>query len=222
MRTSSPPFSPRAIIFDFDGTLADSYEAIAASVNYVRAQRALGPLATAQIKRYVGRGPLFLIEHTVGSDALERDLGRFKAHHPTVMRSLTHLLPGAVESLVAAKQTGRQTGICSNKPRAFTVALNETLDIARNVDVVVGPEDAPRPKPAPDMLRVAMSRLGVDPAQALYIGDMVVDIETARAAGAVVWSVETGSDSHEALQAARPDRLLADLRELAAWLLQPT
>jgi phosphoglycolate phosphatase len=222
MGSSSAHFNPRAVIFDFDGTLADSYEAIASSVNYVRAQHGLAPLATAEVKRYVGRGPTFLIEHTVGRDAIQMDITLYKNHHPTVMRFLTHLLPGAAESLVAARQTGRKTAICSNKPRAFTVELIEVLGIARNVDVVVGPEDAPKPKPAPDMLRMAMSRLAVEPAETLYVGDMVVDIETARAAGAIVWSVPTGSDTRATLEAAKPDRMLTDLRELAAWLQRAT
>jgi phosphoglycolate phosphatase-like HAD superfamily hydrolase len=83
---------------------------------------------------------------------------------------------------------------------------------------VLGPEDVARPKPAPDMLRVALERLGVAPARALYVGDMGVDVETARAAGVPVWVVATGSDTREALAAARPDRLLTGLAELPGQL----
>jgi phosphoglycolate phosphatase-like HAD superfamily hydrolase len=85
-------------------------------------------------------------------------------------------------------------------------------------DVVLGPEDVARPKPAPDMLLDALARLGVAGADVLYVGDMTVDVETARAAGVAVWVVPTGSDDIEALRGARPDRLLRDLHELAAAL----
>jgi phosphoglycolate phosphatase len=92
------------------------------------------------------------------------------------------------------------------------------LQLAALIDVVIGPEDAARPKPAPEMLLLALARLGVDADAALYVGDMVVDVQTARGAGVAVWVVPTGSDSLEVLQEAHPDRLLPDLGELAAWL----
>jgi 2-phosphoglycolate phosphatase len=213
----TPASNPRAVIFDFDGTLADSYAAIAASVNHVRAMHGMPPLPLEDVTRYVGRGAIYLLEHTVGTGYLEVDLARYKEHHPTVMVSLTRLLPGAADALAVLRRGGRRTGICSNKPRDFTVKLLDALGIAQDVEAVVGPEDAPRPKPAPEMLRVAMARLGVQPDEVLYVGDMVVDIETARAAGTAVWSVPTGSETRAALEEAKPDRLLSDLRELAAW-----
>ena len=77
-------------------------------------------------------------------------------------------------------------------------------------------EDAPRPKPAPDMLRAGLEKLGVSAEESLYIGDMVVDIETARAAGVPVWVIPTGSDEQSTLHAAKPDRLLGSLRELSS------
>src|SRR5262249_4140346 len=161
---------------DFDGTLADSYAAIAASVNYVRAHHHLPPLEVAEVRRHVGRGPVYLLEHTVGSGDTEGDLRLYRAHHPSVMRPLTHLLPGAAEARHAARRWGRRTALCSNKPRPFTVELVTALGLAADVDVVIGPEDAPHPKPAPEMLLRALDRLGVPAPGALYVGDMVVDI----------------------------------------------
>ena len=65
------------------------------------------------------------------------------------------------------------------------------------------------------MLLTVLARLGLKPEQVLYVGDMVVDIETARAAGVRVWVVPTGSEEGGRLETARPDRLLSDLDELA-------
>src|SRR5436309_15463894 len=95
----------RAVLFDFDGTLADSYPAITASVNHVRAAHGLPPLSEPEVRRHVGRGGSYLIEHTVGTGSVEADLARYKAHHPSVMLSGTHPLPGAREAVAALKRS---------------------------------------------------------------------------------------------------------------------
>jgi len=204
----------KAVLFDFDGTLADSYPAIAASVNYVRSRHGLPPLSEAEVRRHVGRGAGYLLEHTVPAGSLEANCAAYRAHHPSVLRSGTRLLPGAAEALNALHERGLLLGVCSNKPVDFTRELVAYLGIASCLNVVLGPEDVPHPKPAPDMLRAALSRLKVAADEALYIGDMGVDIQTARAAGVSVWVVPTGSDEVETLRQAHPDRLLRDLGEL--------
>jgi phosphoglycolate phosphatase len=209
----------RAVLFDFDGTLADSYDAIAASVNHVRAHHGLPPLSVAEVRVHVGRGPGYLLAHTVGVGDAKENEARYRQHHPTVMRQGTRLLPGAAEALHALKQSGLKLAVCSNKPRAYTKALLESLGIAPLFDAVLGPEDVKRPKPAPDMLLAALERLKVHADEALYVGDMTVDITTARGAGVRVWVVPTGSDSREAIEAAQPDQLLASLAELLQLLL---
>jgi phosphoglycolate phosphatase len=206
---------PRAVLFDFDGTLADSYAAIAASVNHVRAAHGLPPLDEAEVTRHVGRGPVYLLEHTVPGGDVAADLALYRSHHPGVMYGLTRLLPGAANAVAVLKERGRLVGVCSNKPRVFTAQLLEHLRLGGLIDVVLGPEDVVRPKPAPDMLLAALERLRVSAGEALYVGDMVVDIETARAAGVCVWVVPTGSEERLRLEQARPDRLLRDLTELA-------
>jgi phosphoglycolate phosphatase len=205
----------RAVLFDFDGTLADSYDAITASVNHVRAVHGLPALPEPEVRRFVGRGPDYLLRHTVPGGDVADDVARYRAHHPSVMRPGTRLLPGTAEALAAARATGRLVGVCSNKPGSFTRDLLKYLGLAEHVDLVLGPEDVARPKPAPDMLVRALDRLGVSAGQTLYVGDMTVDIQTARAAGVRVWVVPTGSDERATLEGARPDRILHNLHELA-------
>jgi 2-phosphoglycolate phosphatase len=209
-----PAANFRAVLFDFDGTLADSYPAITASVNYVRARHGLPPLTEPEVRRHVGRGAGYLLQHTVPAGTREANAAAYRAHHPSVLRSGTRLLPGAAETLRALDERGLLLGVCSNKPVDFTRELVAYLGVASYLDVVLGPEDVPRPKPAPDMLRAALSRLNVAAEETLYIGDMSVDIQTARAAGVSVWVVPTGSDEVETLRQAHPDRLLRDLGEL--------
>ena len=114
------------------------------------------------------------------------------------------------------KKAGLHLAVCSNKPRDFTRQLLDYLGLAPWIEVVIGPEDAPRIKPAPDMLLAALKQLNITAAEALYVGDMVVDIQTARAAGVAVWVIATGSDEALTLQAAKPDRLLQDFREITS------
>ncbi|MGH7172758.1 MAG: HAD family hydrolase [Gemmataceae bacterium] len=211
MKTINPC---RAVLFDFDGTLADSYPAITASVNHVRSRHGLPPLSEPEVRRHVGRAAGYLLEHTVPAGSLEENIAAYRAHHPSVLRGGTRLLPGAAEALKALHERGLLLGVCSNKPVHFTHALVTYLGIASYLNVVLGPEDVPHPKPAPDMLRAALSRLKIAADEALYIGDMGVDIQTARAAGVSVWVVPTGSDEIETLRQAHPDRLLRDLGEL--------
>jgi len=204
----------KALVFDFDGTLVDSYEAITASGNHVRAAHNLPPLSEPEVRRCVGRGPAYLLEHTVPGTDLEVDMARYRQHHPSVLRSGTRLLPGVAETLPVLKKAGLHLGVCSNKPRDFTRQLLDYLGLAPWIEVVIGPEDAPRIKPAADMLLAALKQLNITAAEALYVGDMVVDIQTARAAGVAVWVIATGSDEALTLQAAKPDRLLQDFREI--------
>lgn len=205
----------RAVICDFDGTLADSYQAITDSVNFVRAGLHLVPLSEPEVRRHVGRGLLHLLHQVVPGTDLEAAAVRYREHHPTVLQSGTRLLPGVAETLALLKRAGLQLAVCSNKPGHFTRELLDLLGLRPFFAVVVGPEDAPRLKPAPDMLLVALQRLGMASSDTLYVGDMSVDIQTARAAGVSVWVVPTGSDERGSLGAAQPDRLLESFRELA-------
>src|SRR5262245_5303003 len=191
MSDRSPSALVRAVLFDFDGTLADAYAGITASVNHVRAAHGLPPLEEAEVRRHVGCGPVYLIQHTVPGADLDAGLARYRAHHPSVMCSGTRLLPGAAECVTTLHRAGQKLAVCSNKPVLFTRQLLEHLGLLPFLDTVVGPEDVSHPKPAPDMLLLGLRRLGVSPAETLYVGDMTVDIATARAASVRVWVVPT-------------------------------
>jgi 2-phosphoglycolate phosphatase len=211
----------RALICDFDGTLADSYAGITASVNHVRKSHGLPPLTEADVRPHVGRGPTHLLVHTVPAGDSEANVALYRKHHPSVMFGGTRLFPRVAATLRQLHAAGLKLAICSNKPVAFTKQLVEHFELSSCFGTIVGPEDAPRPKPAPDMLLEAMKRMSVPAPEALYVGDMTVDIATARAAGVTVWVVPTGSDSPDHLAAAKPDRLLRDFADLGALAAAP-
>jgi phosphoglycolate phosphatase len=205
----------RAVVFDFDGTLADSFPAITASVNHVRSLHGLPPLTVAEVKPHVGRGPANLLSQTCPVGDMDANVAAYRAHHPSVLREGTRLLPGVRETLETLHGRGLRLAVCSNKLVEFTRQLLTILDIAHYFAVVLGPEDVARPKPAPDMLLAALERLHLSAAEVLYVGDMTVDIQTARGAGVRVWSVPTGSDAIDLLRAAKPDRLLHEFEDVA-------
>jgi len=209
-----PPFA--AVCFDFDGTLVDNFAAITATVNHVRASRSLPPLTIPAVKPFVGRGIDYLVAHTVPDGELADDIAGYRAYFAKVMLEGTALLPGAAEVLAFLHGGGKRLALCSNKLSQFSRELLRYLHIADYFSAVLGPEDVGQPKPAPDMLLAAMKSLGVTAAQTLYVGDMVVDIQTARAAGVCVWTIPTGPDDRATLETAKPDRLLGSLRELMA------
>jgi len=209
-------FPFRAVLFDFDGTLADSYEAITASVNHVRSYRALEPLPEPQVRTLVGHGLLQLMADVVPGSDPDENAELYRQHHPSVMFELTRLLPDVLDVLARLHAGGVLLGVCSNKPATLTRSLMGALGIDAYIplDAAFGPEDAANPKPDPGMAFAAMDRLGAKPDSTLFVGDMPIDIATARAAGIKVWVLPTGSSGLHTLQAANPDRILERMSEM--------
>src|SRR5436305_9903121 len=108
---------PRAVIFDFDGTLADSYAAITASVNHVRTAYNLPPLTAEDIRPNVGRGLPHLVRTCIPGADLDVAARLYREHHPSVLLSGTHLFPGIADMLQVLHERGLKLAVCSNKPR---------------------------------------------------------------------------------------------------------
>lgn len=205
---------PLAVLFDLDGTLIDSYAAITASVNHVRSVHHLTPLSIDEVRQLVGHGLEQLMADVIPDGNPVADAQSYRIHHPTVMLSLTHLLPGVADCLEALRAHGIKMAVCSNKPSQFSTQLLAGLGIAKYFDATLGPEDAGIPKPHPAMILLALKRLGVSNGNALYIGDMEVDVKTAKAAKVAIWVVLTGSDKLEKIEQSNPDRIMRDMNEV--------
>ena len=204
----------KAVLWDLDGTLIDSYPAITASVNHVRSEYGLGSMTLEAVRACVGHGVIHLMIRTVPRCDPDQARLIYSAHHEKTLKSGTKLLPGADSILSGLRGRGVRHAVCSNKPRAFSAQLLEHLGIARWVDVLLGPEDVGAPKPAPDMLILGLEKLGCKTEEALFVGDMTVDIQAARLAGLRVAVVATGSDTVDKLKEAGPDIFAMDLQDL--------
>jgi phosphoglycolate phosphatase len=139
------------------------------------------------------------------------------------MLTQTKLMPGVAETIPELARRGFRQGVCSNKRVEFTRQLVEVLGLARYFTCVLGPEDVDnRPKPDPAMLLEGLKRLEVSRVEAVYVGDMAIDVHTAQAAGVTVWLVPGGAEGEESATAAGPDRVLRGFTELLSLLPAPT
>ena len=208
----------QGIIFDFDGTLIDSYEPITESLNQVREAFGRSHLPLEQVKGMVGHGLEHLIEEAVGREQIQEGVRIFRETYGRICESRTRILPQVRETLDELQRRGYQMAIATNKPSYFARLILRALEIEHLFEEVLGPNDVARPKPDPEMLDLIMARLGLGADEVVYVGDMPLDIQTARQAGVTVFGLPTGSATREALLAGRPDRLLHRFSELLTYL----
>lgn len=204
-----------AALFDFDGTLADSFAAITASTNHVRESYGLSLLPVSEVRGYVGHGLANLMRDLVPSAPTSDAVALYRIHHQGVMFALTRPMPGVARTIPELARRGLRMGVCSNKRVEFTRQLVESLGFGPHFTCVLGPEDVgDRAKPDPAMVLEGLRRLGVSSTEAVYVGDMDVDVQTAKAAKVPAWLVTGGALDERAAIAARPDKVLTDFAEL--------
>lgn len=190
-----------AVVFDLDGTLVDSYRAIAASLAAARAAFDLPPVPLEEVRASVGHGLEELIAHWIGADRVDDGVRHFREHYATVYETGTSALPGAREALERLRASGLRLAVASNKPERFSTPILRALDMHRFMTHVAGPDTAGRTKPDPAMLRECLDALGSEAGRTLYVGDMPLDVDSGDRAGLPVALVATGSASEPALRA---------------------
>ena len=211
----------RAVLFDFDGTLADSFPAITASTNHVRRRYGLPDLPEAEVRRHVGLGLDHLMRELVPGAPTADAVAAYRAHHPSVMFTGTVLMPGVADTVPELRRRGLKLGVCSNKRVEFTRRLVAALGLGASLEVVLGPDDVGVPKPDPAMLVEAARRLGGSSRDTIYVGDMAVDVEAGRAAGMETWLILGGAVGKDDPVTSGPDRVLTSFSELAELLPSP-
>ncbi|MBO5868651.1 MAG: HAD-IA family hydrolase, partial [Oscillospiraceae bacterium] len=187
------------ILFDLDGTLLDTLQDIACSVNYALTELKLPNRSLEQVRSYVGNGAYRLLEQALpgreDDPAVEAAVALFNRHYNVTCNDTTCPYPYIPEALEIL-QKKYPIAIVSNKPDTAVQALRDRY-FPGYFAMGVTPE-LPR-KPAPDMPRAAMERLGVD--TCIYVGDSEVDVLTAKNAGvpclSVLWGFRDRADMEE-------------------------
>ena len=209
------PFRPDALLFDLDGTLADTREDIALSLNHTLARLGRPPVNLEQVTRFIGDGARQLVARALGgaeNGALQAAMNIFLPHYTDHCADHLRLYPGAKSVLEMFSQKG--LAVVTNKPEAATRLVLKALGIDGFIKVVIGGDTLAARKPSPEPLLEAARRLGVSPALAGMVGDSPGDIQAGKAAGMWTCAVTYGYRTAEELKAAAPHALISNLEGL--------
>jgi phosphoglycolate phosphatase len=216
---------PAALLFDLDGTLADSFGAIRDALNTALREAALPERDLAWVRTHVGRGAPMLVRDAVGhesDESFQRSVGaRFGARYREIYLDQTPPLPGAEKVLgFVAARVGGKVAVISNKYEELCRAWLAHWGLAPHVAVVVGSDTFRVRKPDPGAMLPVLQGFGVAPADALMVGDMEVDVATARAAGVPMVGVQADPAAAQAMLAAGAEAVLPALGQLPGWLVE--
>jgi 2-phosphoglycolate phosphatase len=211
-----------AVLFDLDGTLADTAPDMARTVNLMRTNRGLAPVAAEVVRPHVSQGARGMITSAFGIGTDHADFTAMRAEFLDLYAGNlcidTRLFPGMEELLARLDGEAIAWGVVTNKFERFAKPLIEALGLAGRAAVVIGGDTCARAKPFPDPLLYAASALGVDPALTLYVGDDERDVQAARAAGMPVVVAGYGYLGGSAPATWGADAILDSPAHLDAWI----
>src|SRR5450830_104436 len=223
-RSATTP-APRAILFDLDGTLADTAPDLAAAVNYLRTQRGLEPTPYAILRPTASAGARGMIGAAFGLQPADEGFEELRLQwferYQSAMAVESTLFDGVVELLDGIRAAGLDWGVVTNKPSRFTDPLIPQIGLAHAGCIVSGDTTGfSKPHPAP--LLEGARRLDVAPEHCWYVGDDLRDIEAGRAAGMVTVACAWGYCGELEPAHWGADYLLESPRDLLLTLLDLT
>lgn len=205
------------MLFDLDGTLVDSYAALADAVNYARHESGLGPLDEPRIRAFVGDGLDLLLQRALATDDVpERVRKAFELRYDAICCTQSTVLAEVETTLDELDAMGVVMSVCTNKPTFFSRKILDFLGLSRHFRAIVGPDLAGARKPDRRHVLYTLEATGCTARESLFVGDMPIDVEAARGAGVDVAVVISGSSSTEQLEAARPDHFLGLFSDLVS------
>jgi phosphoglycolate phosphatase len=203
------------IMFDLDGTIADTGHDLADSINFTRAHFDLAPLAEPMVYSHVGRGVEHLLKHALPEQSgnhFQELLRVFLGHYEKHLLNKTVLYPGVLDVLDHFR--GKRRVVVSNKIHRLSEAVVRGLGVEGKFDAILGGDSAAEKKPHPALLRITLERFRVAPPSALMVGDGAVDVEAGKRAGVMTCGVTYGMGDRSQLIAANPDVVIEHLAEL--------
>lgn len=211
---------PPLLVFDLDGTLAETAGDLIATLNVILARQGLGGMTMPQARAMVGGGARVLIArgleaHGVAASEslLDTLLAEFLAHYESHIADHTALFPGVVEALDRFEAAGFNFAVCTNKYEHASNLLLRALGIAGRFKAICGRNTFTVNKPDGGALLQTIAMAGGDATRAVMVGDSKTDIDTARNAGVPIIAVNFGYTS-EPVEALKPDRVIGHFDEL--------
>jgi phosphoglycolate phosphatase len=204
----------RAVLFDLDGTLVDSYAALSEAVNFALREHGLDELSDETIRGYVGEGLEMLLDRVFEGKVPITATDAFESRYDEICCEQSHVLSDVEATLAALSALNVAMAVCTNKPTAFSRKILEFLNLASFFEAIVGPDLAGARKPQAQHVLHTLEATKCAPEEALFVGDMPIDIEAAHNSGIHAAVVATGSSTSSALKAAHPDHYLDRLADL--------
>lgn len=203
------------IVFDLDGTLLNTLDDLADSVNYALRENNLPERTINEIRRFIGNGVRILIRRSVpegtSEEVYEKTFAMFENHYRGNSRNKTAPYDGVLELMRELKNDGYKLAIVSNKIDFAVKDLREEF-FSDVIDIAIGDSPDTNNKPEPDMVFKALKLLNSEADEAVYVGDTDVDLETAYNSGMDCISVSWGFRSREELEGYNA-KMIADTAE---------
>jgi phosphoglycolate phosphatase len=219
MQTSS-----KVVLFDLDGTLVDTAPEIADAVNDLLKELGKPTVPDSLVVQWIGEGARTLLRHAlehanVPVGELPALWSRFERHYGERCGQRSTPYPGIHAALERLRDAGDTLAVVTNKEGVYAKLLLDRHDLASFFSTLVAGDTLAVKKPDAAVVRYALEKLGATLDAALMIGDSVVDVRTARAAGIPVWAVRHGYHHGGFLGADRPDRFITHFDELGTTLV---
>ncbi|MCW9059760.1 MAG: phosphoglycolate phosphatase [Gammaproteobacteria bacterium] len=217
---------PEMVLIDVDGTLVDSVPDLAYCVDEMMKALDLPVHGEARVRNWVGNGVERLVRRAlVGQLEGEPDEALFQRAYPIFLdlyadntSKRSALYPGVAEGVAWLKAQGYRLGCVTNKAAQFTLPLLKDLGVHDDFEIIISGDTLPQKKPDPAPLLHAARFFGLEPEQALMIGDSVSDVKAARAAGFQIVCMSYGYNHGADIRDFHPDAVIDSMVEIRELL----
>ncbi len=210
-----------AYLFDLDGTLIDTVPDLNRALNHTLEQASLPTVDESLTRHWIGHGVRAMLTAAFTHAEIDPSVAEYEGHvdvflehYKAHIADVSRPYEGAVEVLETLRRDEIPCAVVTNKIFELTEPLLAALDLTRFFAAIVAGDTAPEPKPAAAPALLACERLGVAPADTLFIGDSAADVGCARAAGCPVVVCEYGYNHGIAPESLGADRVIATFLDL--------
>jgi len=210
----------KLVIFDFDGTIADTSEGIIQVCLASLKKMGLPPSTPEKIKASIGLplGPFLVAGSGVPEERMEEGMKTYRELFFEIAGPYICLFDGVKEALLSISESGRQLAIATSRGRNSLTSILREQGLFGIFGEIVCADNALPPKPAPDMVKYILERTGVPADEAIVIGDTTFDLLMGKGAGCRTCGVSYGNHSAEMLATAEPDFIINNMSALPELL----